>query len=195
MAKPQEDIELGWQEPEERPTLDIVNPDGTPRLWLVKVKLVKPKIWPAKPATADREAQPESRSFTWVFEVAEPGEFAGVVIFGSTNDAMYVTKAGKASRLLQLIMAVNGGKKPEPGANFKASDLTGKLLRVELENKDKNGDIFQSASRYYPALQTAQAAAPAAGTAVGTDAPVEEEIPVINLEDEPEAPTGDDSPF
>lgn len=37
-------------------------------------------------------------------------------------------------------------------------------------------------------------AAPAGGAASGTDAPIEEEIPVINLEDEPEQPT-EDIPF
>jgi single-strand DNA-binding protein len=37
-------------------------------------------------------------------------------------------------------------------------------------------------------------AAPVGGVASGTDAPIEEEIPVINLEDEPEQPT-EDIPF
>lgn len=134
---------------EERPRviLPTQSDNGTPRYW--KVKVISYRKKQGKP----NDQGEETWFYSWGFEILEEGEYAGVRVYGSTNDEArrsYTTK--KPMKLLQLITAVNGGTEPGKGEAWSLDDVVGKELNIELEDKQGvDGEQFQNAARFFPA--------------------------------------------
>lgn len=129
-----------------REILPLINEDGTPVLYPVTIKGFK-----QKPGRPNDQGQ-ETIYYSWTFEIIE-GDKKGTTLFGSTNDQArrsWTTK--KPMKLLQLVMALNGGKEPAKGTGLNLSDLIGLKLKVELEDaKGADGEAFQRVCRFYSA--------------------------------------------
>lgn len=169
-----DEVKVGGED-RPREIFPVTDDDGRPVLYRVKIKAYRQK--PGKP----NDAGEETFFFSWSYEIAE-GEHKGKTVYGSTNSEArraYTTK--KPLKLLQLIMALNGGKEPEKGSVLSLSSFIGKTLLVELENKEgADGQNFQQVLRYYPDKKAGIALEPVApNSAASVD-----ETPVSTDEDQ-----------
>lgn len=130
------------------PLVPLDNEDGTPKFYVVRVTSYRKK------AGMPDDQGKETSYYSWKFNIVEAGsEYDGFALFGITNDkARRAITTGKPLKLLQLIMAVNGGKEPPKDEVWKLDDMKGKLLRVRLEEKTRKvtGEKFQQVCEYYP---------------------------------------------
>lgn len=164
-------VKIGGEE-REREILPVADDEGRPVYYKVKITGYRQK-----------QGKPNDRGedtfyYSWTFKILD-GEHKDKVVYGSTNSEArraYTTK--KPLKLLQLIMAVNGGKEPDKGKVISLSKLVGQTLLVELENKEGADGPFQIVSRYYAAKK-------------GAPAPIDEapeEVPTVNIDEEMPTP-------
>ena len=147
---PNDEVTVGGEQTQ-RKILPTLNDDGTPALYPVEIVSFR-----KKPGRPDDQGK-ETFYYSWTLKVLS-GEYKDEVLYTSTNTECrrsWTTK--KPLKLLSFVMAIEG-EEPAKGSVLKLTDLIGKTLRVELEDKTgADGEPFQIAYRFYP-MKPAKAA-------------------------------------
>ena len=84
----------------------------------------------------------------FTFEISK-GEYKGVTRTSLASKKLSKSKSGKTSKLYEYTKALTKSE-PKAGESFDVEELNGKICKILVKNKEKDGIIYQTITEVMP---------------------------------------------